>query len=416
MAQLRVVGGNRLEGSLGVQGAKNAALPILAACLLSRETVILRRCPTLSDVNNMLGLLHSLGCRSKWDEDVLIVDPSLANCCEMPEGLSRELRSSIFMLGPILARFKRAVVTYPGGCEIGRRPIDLHLKGLRAMGAKIREEGGLILCEGEDMRGADVHLDFPSVGATENLMLAAVLTPGTTTITGAAREPEITDLQNFVNRLGARVSGAGTSVIRIEGVKMLSGGEYAIMSDRIVTGTFMVAAAMTGGDICVRGARSAHVRAISALLLQAGCQVAEDEDSLRVSAKRRMVAVGQVQTRPYPGFATDMQAQWMALASISAGRTEMVENIFEDRFKHAAELKRMGADIQTQGQRAIINGVDYLHGAQVTAMDLRAGAALVLAGLVAQGETIVLRADRIDRGYEKLEVTLRALGADITRL
>lgn len=416
MTQLRVVGGNRLEGSLWVQGAKNAALPILAACLLSRETVILRRCPKLSDVNNMLGLLHSLGCRSDWDEDVLVVDPSLANCCEMPEGLSRELRSSIFMLGPILARFKRAVVTYPGGCEIGLRPIDLHLKGLRAMGAKIREEGGMIVCEGEQMRGANVHLDFPSVGATENLMLAAVLTPGVTTISGAAREPEIVDLQNFVNRLGAKVSGAGTDAIRIEGVKMLSGGEYTIMSDRIVTGTFMVAAAMTGGDIRLRGTAIEHVRSVSTLLSQAGCRIDEDEEGIRISAKRRMVAVGQVQTRPYPGFPTDMQAQWMALAAISAGRTEMIENIFEDRFKHAAELARMGADIHTDGQHALINGVKQLHGAEVTAMDLRAGAALVLAGLVAQGETNVLRADRIDRGYEQLEITLGMLGADITRV
>lgn len=333
----------------------------------------------------------------------------------MPDALAKKIRSSIFLLGSILARFRKATVTFPGGCEIGLRPIDLHLSGLRQLGVDVREEGGLIRCDGRHMRAGTVHFDYPSVGATENVMMAAALLKGRTVLSNVAREPEITDLQNFLNAMGARISGAGTHTVTVEGVDRLRGVSYCPMPDRIVAGTLLAAAAATGGDIRLTNVPCRDLYAVFTKMREMGCEIDEEESAVRLRAPQRLTAFQQLQTQPHPGFPTDMQAQMLALAAMAKGTSVVVENVFENRFAHAGDLNRMGANVLVNGRTAVVQGVDMLYGTHVTARDLRGGAALVIAGLAARGETLVERAELIDRGYERLEEMLGALGAEIRR-
>ncbi|MBQ3156047.1 MAG: UDP-N-acetylglucosamine 1-carboxyvinyltransferase [Clostridia bacterium] len=415
MESLVIGGGRRLEGTLRVDGAKNAALPILAASVLTQEEVLLEGMPDILDVRRMTDILSMLGCGVDWNDHRVRITASGMNSSEMPDQLSKQIRSSIFLLGPILSRFGRATVTYPGGCEIGLRPIDLHLSGLRALGVEISEEGGVIRCDGRSMRAGEVHLDYPSVGATENVIMAAVCLRGTTVIHNAAREPEIVDLARFICAMGGRVYGAGSANVTVEGVGQLHGAVYTPMPDRIVAGTLLCAGAITGGEIELTDAPVTQMHAVCAKLREMGCDLREEERRLILRAPERLTAFPMLQTQPHPGFPTDMQAQMLALLSVSEGTGVIVENVFENRFTHAGDLNRMGARILCAGRTAIVRGTETLSGARVTARDLRGGAALVLAGLKAQGETVVEHAALIDRGYERFEARLASLGAKITR-
>ena len=412
----RVLGGEKIEGQVRLQGAKNAVLPILAAALLPEGETVLRDCPDIRDVHAMAGILQQLGCRCEMRQDEMRISSAGLNYWEMPEGPSKQIRSSIFLLGPILGKLRRAAVTYPGGCEIGLRPIDLHLKGLRALGVKVREDGGVILCDGKDMHAGDVYFDYPSVGATENVMMAAALLPGTTTVHNAAREPEVWDLQRFLNAMGGKVRGAGTQVIRIEGVEKLRGAAYTPIPDRIVGGTLLCAAAVTGGEIQLENIRPADLMPVGDKLTEMGCRITQDETRMRLRAPQRLRAFTCLQTQPHPGFPTDMQAQMLAAACSAEGTSVIVENVFENRLSHVADLCRMGANIRVSSRTAVVSGVEKLHGARVTARDLRGGAALVIAALGAQGESVVENVSLIDRGYAKLENTLAGLGAKIERI
>ncbi len=413
MEIFRIMGGVPLKGAVQIGPAKNAALPILAATLLTDEPVTVVDCPYIADVHNMLDILRTLGCEVEWRERSAVVRSASVTGWEMPGTLSKLIRSSIFMMGSILGRFRKAVVTYPGGCEIGQRPIDLHLKGLRALGVTIREEHGMVYCDGSRMQGGEVHLDFPSVGATENVMMAAVLIPGRTVIHNAAREPEIEDLQNMINAMGGRVSGAGTQVLCIEGVRKLSGVCYRPIPDRIVAGTMMCAAAVTGGEVLLTQTRPGDMIAVIDKMRQAGCAVDVSGDQIGISARR--LKAFRLSTQPHPGFPTDMQAQMMSMACVARGTSVIVENVFESRFAHATQLRYMGADVLVDGRTAVVRG-GKLTGARVTARDLRGGAALVLAGLAAQGITEVENVSLVDRGYCELDRMLACLGAKIQRL
>lgn len=419
MPNLIAEGGHPIDGECRVGGAKNAVLPILAACVLTRRPVRLIDCPRLTDVENMLRILQLLGCHTSREAgetgDTLCIDATAACRSELPEDLSKELRSSIFLLGPVLGRFRQAIVTYPGGCEIGNRPIDLHLSGLRALSAVIREEGGRIRCDGVRLVGANIHLDYPSVGATENILMAATAAEGETVICNAAREPEIVDLQNFLNAAGFSVQGAGSSTIIVRGGYAPREVTYRIMPDRIVAGTLLAAAAITAGRIVLRNVVPDHMAGTLAKLSECGCGIVAKDDWIRLTAPVRPRELKLVETLPHPGFPTDMQAQMFSLCSIADGTSMIVENVFENRFKHAQELSRMGAASTIKNRTAVIRGVPRLYGATVTAHDLRGGAALVLAGLRAEGRTTVLHAEHIDRGYERLEATLSALGAHVVR-
>lgn len=415
MAKLIINGGAKLEGELSIQGAKNAALPVFAAALLTEEPVTIYNWPAISDVYYMLSILEHIGAYVEYEKDKLIIDTQRALRWEMPDKLAREIRSSIFMIGPIIARFKMARFTYPGGCEIGSRPIDLHLQGLKSLGVNVTEAGGHIMCEGKKLHGGDIHLDYPSVGATENLMLASMLAPGNTVIRNAAREPEIVELQNVLNLMGGNVKGAGTSNIYIEGKSRLGGFTYTCIPDRIAAGTFMVAAVVTNGSITLKNVVPEHLFATTAKLREAGANIKVYEDAITVSNEGRPKEMHLIETGPYPGFPTDMQAQMCAAASIAKGTSIIAESVFDNRFKYVNELNRMGANIVTKNNVAIIKGVEKLHGTEVTAMDLRGGAALVIAGLGAEGTTTVDQAKIIDRGYENFESVLCGLGADIRR-
>ncbi|MDO5110734.1 MAG: UDP-N-acetylglucosamine 1-carboxyvinyltransferase [Clostridia bacterium] len=415
MASLIVTGGYPLSGTLRLSGAKNAALPILAASLLG-EHITLADCPHILDVSNMLDILSDIGVKSSWNGEELSLDATGAHSCVMPQRLSKELRSSIFMLGPMLSRFGCAVCTYPGGCEIGHRPIDLHLRGLSLLGVQIREEYGQIVCDGQSMHPAEIHLDYPSVGATENIMMAAVRIKGETIIRNAAREPEIEDLQRFLCLLGYEVSGAGDSTISIRGKDTWKADVYhAVMPDRIVAGTLLCAAAITGGELTLTNARPQHLSAILSKLREAGCLAICSRSRIFLSAPEKLGEIKLIETLPYPGFPTDMQAQFFALCTLCEGTCVIVENVFENRFKHGAELLRMGAAFTQRDRTIVIRGVPALSGTTVTAHDLRGGAALVLAGLAAKGTTRVQQAQLIDRGYDSLEGMLQSLGAHIQR-
>lgn len=416
MEGFRVLGGEKIEGQVRLQGAKNAVLPILAAALLPEGETVLRDCPDIRDAHAMAGILKQLGCRCDMEGDEMRIDSAGLKCWEMPEGPSKQIRSSIFLLGPILGKLRRAAVTYPGGCEIGLRPIDLHLKGLRALGVKVQEDGGVIRCDGGKMHAGDVYFDYPSVGATENVMMAAALLPGVTTVHNAAREPEVEDLQGFLNAMGGKVRGAGTQVIQIEGVKKLRGVSYAPIPDRIVGGTLLCAAAVTGGDILLSNIRPADLMPVGDKLTEMGCRISRKEEGMLLRAPKRLRAFSCLQTQPHPGFPTDMQAQMLAAACTAEGTSVIVENVFENRLSHVADLCRMGADIRVSGRTAVVAGVERLRGARVTARDLRGGAALVIAALSAQGESIVENVSLIDRGYARLENILSELGAKIERI
>ncbi|MGN0745146.1 MAG: UDP-N-acetylglucosamine 1-carboxyvinyltransferase [Aristaeellaceae bacterium] len=416
MASFLVEGGRRLEGTWRVDSAKNAVLPLMAAAVMTPDPVTLTEVPDIADVRSMADILTILGAEVRREDGGLRIASQSLHSWEMPDRLSKQIRSSIFLLGPILSRFRRATVTFPGGCEIGLRPIDLHLNGLRCLGVSITEEGGLIHCDGSRMRAGEIHFDYPSVGATENTMMAAVLLPGTTVIHNAAREPEIVDLQNFINAMGGRVEGAGGQTIRVTGVRRLHGVTWQPIPDRIVAGTLLAAAAITGGSIELTNAPVTELMAVNIKLKEMGCMIREGAGTLSLAAPRRLTAFAQLQTQPYPGFPTDMQVQMLALLCTAEGTGVIVENVFENRFTHAGDLNRMGAHILCSGRTAVVRGVEQLYGARVTARDLRGGAALVLAGLRAQGVTQVDRAELIDRGYDHLEKQLGALGASITRV
>lgn len=411
-----VEGGVALRGEARVDSAKNAVLPILAAAVLTPEEIVLHNVPDITDVGHMAAILTMLGCRVERSGRDMTVDCGGIHSWEMPDQLSKQIRSSIFLLGPILARFRKATVTFPGGCEIGLRPIDLHLSGLRQLGVEISEEGGLIHCDGRNMHAGEVHFDYPSVGATENVMMAAVLLPGTTVIHNPAREPEIADLQAFINAMGGKIRGAGTHYIAVEGVERLRGTAWTPMADRIVAGTLLAAAAITGGEITLTNAPESDMVAVTAKLREMGCRLEERPGWIHLRAPKRLTAFAQLQTQPHPGFPTDMQVQMLALLSTAEGMGVITENVFENRFTHAGDLNRMGAHILCTGRTAVVRGVPELYGAHVTARDLRGGAALVLAGLRARGETLVDHAELIDRGYDHLERQLSRLGGKVRRV
>ena len=411
-----VRGGEQLKGTVRVDAAKNAVLPIMAASVLADSASAILDCPHIADVESMRGILECLGCSSIWTPEGLVIDGAALRSGDMPESLSKRVRSSIFLLGPVLGRLRRAAVVYPGGCEIGLRPIDLHLNGLRRMGVRIAEAGGVLYCDGEGMHAADVHLDYPSVGATENVMMAAVLTPGITTVTNAAREPEIGDLQAYINAMGGRVRGAGTDTVVIEGVAALHGARFTPMPDRIAAGTYLCAAANTGGEITLQNVRPGDLTAVAEKLREMGCNVADGKNTITLSAPPRLQAFDTLQTQPHPGFPTDMQSQMLALAATARGSGVVVENVFENRFALAGDLCRMGARIRVSGRAAFVQGVECLDGIQAPARDLRGGAALVLAALRARGETLITGVHLIDRGYQRIEAHLAGLGADIRRV
>lgn len=413
MSAIIIRGGRPLSGSLTVQGAKNSVLPILAATLLSGEVCRIRHCPRLRDVETAMEILRHLGCRADWQGRDLLVDAADLTRWDVPDHLMSRMRSSVVFLGAILARCGQAEMTYPGGCELGARPIDLHLAALRSMGAAIQETGGRLACRRERLTGTEIVLSLPSVGATENAMLAACGAEGTTVIANAAREPEIVDLQTFLQKMGAHVQGAGSSTVVVEGGAPLHGCVHTVVADRIVAATYLAAAAGTGGDIRLEGVDYRHLSAVATMLRQAGCRLTCGETSIRLQAPRRLQSAGPIRTAPYPGFPTDAQAVLMASLLRSEGATVFVENIFDSRYRHVPEMVRMGADIRLEGRVAVVCGVDRLHGAAVRARELRGGAALVLAGLQAEGETAVTGVEHIQRGYEDLTGELAQLGADI---
>jgi UDP-N-acetylglucosamine 1-carboxyvinyltransferase len=410
-----ITGGHRLSGSIKVSGSKNATLPIMAASLLLDGQCTLRGVPRLRDVAVMRELLIYLGAGVVWEKDVMHIDTQGVGYQDVSEELMRRMRASNLVLGPLISRYKYARISYPGGCNIGSRPMNLHLKGMQAMGVGIKEKFGYITAQAEKLTGSDIYLDLPSVGATENLMMAAVLAKGTTAIRNAAREPEIVDLQNFLNCLGAQIKGAGTDTIKITGVDGLNGAEYTVIPDRIEAGTHMVAAAITRGDVLVTNVIPEHLEPVINKLREAGVYVEVKEDRVRVAADKKPLAV-DIKTMPYPGFPTDMQPQFMALLTLADGTSVISESIFENRYKHVMELRRMGADIRLEGHTAVVRGVSGLSGACVEASDLRAGAALVLAAMAGENGTVLDQVEHIDRGYERLENKYNALGARIIRV
>ena len=415
MNLIAVEGGRRLGGELTVQSAKNGVLPVLAAAILCREPCLIRRCPRLSDVDTAVRILRHLGAQARWEGEDLLIDARELTRCDVPEELMRRMRSSVIFLGAILARCKEATICYPGGCELGPRPIDLHLSALSALGAEIRETGGELKCRGGTLLGSDVYLPMPSVGATENALLCACGADGVTTIYNAAREPEIVDLQNFINAMGGNVRGAGGSIITVEGKRALHGGKYRIIADRIVGATYLCAAACCGGEVRLRGVDPRPLSTVSGALSEAGCTVKSGEDDVFLQSDGSLRSIRPVRTAPYPGFPTDAQPVLMAALLKSAGSTVFVENIFENRYRHVDELARMGAEVRVAGRVAVVTGREHLHGARVKCTDLRAGAALVIAGLQADGLTRISRIEHIDRGYESIERDLGVLGAHVRR-
>ena len=415
MSKLRITGGRRLSGEVYIHGAKNSVLPILAAAVLVPGTCVIKNCPHLSDVDASLAILEHLGCKTNRLGDTVTVDAAQINGCKVPDSLMREMRSSVIFLGAVLARTGRAELSLPGGCELGPRPIDLHLAAMGALGARVDSGPDGLHCETTGLTGTEIQLALPSVGATENIMLAACGAKGTTVILNAAREPEIADLQTFLNTVGARVRGAGSSVVVIEGGHPLHGGEFTVMGDRIVAATYLSAAAAAGGDVTVRGVDWRHLSTVTAVLRQAGCAARSDADCVRLTCDRPLTAVRPIYTAPYPGFPTDAQAIVMAALTTARGTTLFVENMFESRYRHVDELIRMGADIRVEGRVAVVTGVEKLHASAVRATDLRGGAALTVAALGAEGETVLTGLHHLDRGYERLNRDLCALGAQVVR-
>ena len=420
MAYYRINGGKRLEGAVTISGAKNAALAIIPAVILSGESCLLENLPEIEDVRIVEEILTSMGADiSRTPDGSMRIDPSGISTFSVTGEMVSSMRASYYLLGALLGRYKRAEIALPGGCAIGQRPIDQHIKGMRALGADIVIQGGSVKARADRLRGAEIYLDVVSVGATINIMLAAVAAEGQTIIANAAKEPHVVDVANFLNMMGANVKGAGTDVIRIQGGRRLHGCTYAVIPDQIEAGTFMIAAAATRGDVIINNVIPTHLEAISAKLMESGVTVSEGDDGrdffIRVSADKRPRAVN-IKTLPYPGFPTDLQQPMMALLATAEGNSFIMENIFENRFNHVPELAKMGASISISSRTATVEGVEKLYGAPLCASDLRAGAALVIAALAAEGESTISQIHFIDRGYEFLEQKLRALGADITRI
>jgi UDP-N-acetylglucosamine 1-carboxyvinyltransferase len=412
MAKILVKRSNPLKGSVKIDGAKNAVLPIIAATLLAKGTSTIKGVPDLKDVHVISDLLRHLGAEVEYTDNTLTVDATNLNTCEAPYELVRKMRASFLVMGPLLARFNSTKVSMPGGCAIGTRPIDLHLKGFKALGAEVIMEHGFVETKTDKLVGAKLYLDFPSVGATENIMMAATLAEGTTIIENVAEEPEIVDLANFLNEMGANIKGAGTNTIRIKGVKELKGTTHTVIPDRIEAATYMVAAAMTKGDITIENVILEHLKPVIAKLKEAGCEVIEMENSVRVIGPEVIRPI-DIKTLPHPGFPTDVQAQFMAMLTVANGTGVVIETVFENRFMHVAEFNRMGADIKIEGRSAVVHGVNQLHGSNVNATDLRAGAALILCGLLAEGETTIGEIYHIQRGYVDIDKKIRALGGNI---
>lgn len=420
MDKIAIEGGRRLNGEVAVSGSKNAALPVLISSLLTAERCVYRGIPDLADIHTTLKLLGGLGVRSEKEawargSDDLALQAGNINRLEAPYDLVKTMRASFLVLGPLVARFGEARVSTPGGCAIGARPVNLHLKGLEALGVTIEQQHGYVEAKAARLRGAKIYLDLPSVGATENLMMAATMAEGVTVIENAAKEPEIEDLAATLNAMGANIHGAGTDIIRVAGVSALHGVQHRVIPDRIEAASFVIAGALTNGDVRVTGARPEHLDAFLIKLREAGVDIVADENSVRVKGGKKVKSV-DVTTLPYPGFPTDLQAQIMVLMSVADGASVITETIFENRFMHALELIRMGADIRLEGNRAVIRGVKELSGAPVMATDLRASVSLVLAGLVATGTTEIARVYHLDRGYEHIERKLSQLGAAIRRV
>ncbi|MDQ0200836.1 UDP-N-acetylglucosamine 1-carboxyvinyltransferase [Neobacillus ginsengisoli] len=417
MEKIIVRGGKRLYGTVKVEGAKNAVLPVIAATLLASDgKSVIRDVPTLSDVYTINEVLRNLNAEVVFENNTVVVDASRELKDEAPFEYVRKMRASVLVMGSLLARNGRARVALPGGCAIGSRPIDQHLKGFEAMGAKVKVGNGFIEAEVDGrLKGAKIYLDFPSVGATENIMMAATLASGTTIIENVAKEPEIVDLANFLNKMGANVRGAGTGTLRIEGVDILFGADHSIIPDRIEAGTFMVAAALTGGNVLVKGAVPEHLSSLIAKMEEMGVMIMEEADGVRVIGPEKLKAV-DIKTMPHPGFPTDMQSQMMALLLRADGTSMITETVFENRFMHVEEFRRMNADIKIEGRSVILNGLSNLQGAEVSATDLRAAAALILTGLVSEGVTRVTELKHLDRGYVDFHGKLAGLGADIERV
>lgn len=410
-----ITGKQKLEGSIRVSGAKNSSLPLLAATLLTEGTSTLLEIPALADITHMIEVLEHLGCKAVRQNEGLLVNAASLEFCDVDEGLMRQMRASNLILGPLLARYGRVKISRPGGCAIGSRPMDQHIKGLQQLGVKVKERHGYIEAWADQLEGAEVYLDVPSVGATENIMMAAVLAKGTTVVRNAAREPEIVDLQNFLNKMGAKVRGAGMDVLRIDGVGILHPAEHTVIPDRIEAGTHMIAAVMTEGDLVIENVVPEHLEPVIAKLRQAGARITLLDDAIHVQQKGKIRSV-DLKTMPYPGFPTDMQPQFMAMLACAEGTSVITETIFENRFQHVDELCRMGAQIKVEGRTAIVRGVETLEGAFVESTDLRAGAALFLAALAADEATVLGRVDYIDRGYENLEEKYQHLGAKLLRV
>ncbi len=417
MDKIIVTGGKTIHGEITISGAKNAVLPIIVGTLLAEDITVLHDVPKLSDVATIKEVLEILGAKVTIEEHTMTVDSRTLHNYNAPYNYIQKMRASVLIMGPLLARLGKAKISMPGGCAIGTRPIDLHLKGLEALGADIQINHGdmnATVTNGK-LRGSRIYLDFPSVGATEHIMMAAATAEGTTVIENAAEEPEIVDLANFLNSMGANIRGAGTNVIKIEGVEKLHGTTYTIIPDRIEAGSYMIAAAITGGDLVVRNVIVDHIKPLIAKLAECGMEIVEEGNNLRIIGKRPLKAV-DIKTMPYPGFPTDMQAQFMALMTVAEGTSVFTETVFENRFMHADELRRMGANIKIDGRNAIVEGVSRLTGCKVKATDLRAGAALIIAALVAEGKTEITELQHIDRGYEDLIQKFQTIGADIVRI
>ena len=415
MDKLLIEGGARLTGEVAISGAKNAALPILCSALLTTEPVTFTNVPRLNDIGTLLRLLEQMGVKVSRDGDTVTLDASGVDNPVASYEMVKTMRASILVLGPLVARFGEARVSLPGGCAIGARPVDQHIKGLQAMGADVKVEHGYVHAKVPKLKGARIFTDMVTVTGTENLMMAACLADGETVIENAAREPEVVDLANCLVAMGARISGAGGDVIRIQGVVALHGATHRVMPDRIETGTYLCAAAATGGDVRLTGTSASYLDAVIDKLMDAGCEVIAERDAVRLKAPARLNAVS-LRTAPYPAFPTDMQAQFMAINAVAEGTAVIRETIFENRFMHAVELQRLGADIKIDGNTAFVKGVASLQGATVMATDLRASASLIIAGLVAEGQTTIERIYHLDRGYEKLEEKLAALGARVSRI
>ena len=417
MSRYIINGGKKLEGEIESDGSKNSVLPILAASLINGNESIIHNIPELKDVHTLSNVLENIGCKVEYNGNTMVINSKGELNTNIPEKPVKEMRSSIILMGAMLGRFKKVMISYPGGCEIGPRPIDLHLMGLKKLGVNITESHGYITCQCDKLIGKEIHLDYPSVGATENIMLAAVSAEGVTIIQNAAREPEIIDLQEFMNKTGANIIGAGSSTIKILGTKKFCNAEHTIIPDRIVAGTFLIAAAITGGTILLKNVLIDHLKPLMSKLTESGCSIEKFENAIKIRGPKRLNAIDIVRTQPYPGFPTDLQAQFMSLTTIAKGTSIIVETVFENRYKHAEELLKMGAKIKIDGRTAIIRGVKELTGARLTAKDLRGGAALVLAGLAAEGITTIDNTDNhIERGYADFDIKLKKLGADITKV